>query len=630
MSLQNFRRFSNEQYGSAWLALFLLLVSITATVSAQELNGQINGTVVDPQGAVIPGASVTVTHTATNTVYKATATNRGLFTIPNVRLGLFTVVVEAQGFRRTTVQNVNVEVGGQAALRIELQVGATQEEITVTSESTQEIVNQTTAELSATVDERRVLELPLNGRNASHLLLMQAGVFFERTADGEGDKLIIHGQAHRSLSISLDGVDTQDNFNRASSIMLDQPLIQLTAENVQEFKVITGLGTAENGRGGAHISAVTRAGGNNFHGSLSWFHRNTVFNANEYFNNSAQPKVERPPLIRNQFAGRISGPIFKNKTFFFAGFEAIRESRGIPVLRTVYTAEARQGIFRYLDDIGTLGTTPEAVAANPARVRSVNLFTCGASIRTELNRDCVDSRFNAAFPATVDPTVAKIMALVPLPNNFDVGDGLNTGGFRFNAKSITGQDTPSFRLDHRFNDKHSFYGTFNYLDRRIDGDFINGREPTFPAVGPIGNRLTHSRSGSATLASTPTSTLVNEFRFGWTSGENAFLTIDPLGEPYTLDFNNITDPVHEPGGGNDVRTMRNFHARDTISWIRGSHQIKAGFEWRHKSANTYSLDEILPDLDFARGTNPPGFSEADLRRLSTGGAVTDIETVDLN
>ncbi len=609
---------------------FLLLLFLSVPVAAQELNGQMRGTVLDAQGAVIAGAQVTATHVATNTVYNATSTGSGAFTIPNVRLGLYNVTAEATGFRRTLVQNVSIETGQIADVKITLQVGATQDEVTVSAEAAQEILNQSNGELSTVVDEKRVLELPLNGRNASHLLLMQAGVYFERDADGQGDKLLIHGRSHRALSISLDGMDTQDNALRASSVMLDQPLIQLTAENVQEFKVITGLGTAENGRGGAHISAVTRAGGNQFHGAASWFHRNTVFNANEFFNNASNPKVERPPLLRNQFAARLSGPIFKNKTFFFVGFEGIRESRGIPVLRTVYTAEARQGIFRYLDNIGTLGTTPEAVAANPGLIRSVNLFTCGANIRTALNRDCVDSRFTTAFPSTVDPTVAKLMGLIPLPNNFDVGDGLNTAGFRFNAKSITGQDTPSVRLDHKFNDKHNFYGTFNYLDRRINGEHINGREPQFPAIGPIGDRVTHSRSFSGTLASTFTNALVNEFRFGLTSGENAFLVLDPLGLPLTLDFNNITDPAHEPGNGNDVRTMRNWTARDTLSWLRGNHQFKGGFEWRRKSSNAYSLDEILPDIDFGADDNNPGFTEPNLITLSTGGAVRDIATPDFN
>ena len=189
----------------------------------------------------------------------------------------------------------------------------------------------------------------------------------------------------------------------------------------------------------------------------------------------------------------------------------------MPVNRTVYTALARQGTFRYLNG---LRTTPENVAANPGLIRSVNLLQCDATVQTALTRFCVDSRFNAASVASVDPFIgSSVLGLIPLPNNFNIGDGLNTGGFRFNAPVLTRVDLPSFRLDHRFNDKHSFAGTFNYNDRDIQGDFINDREPVYPGQIPLGARLTHSRAYSAALTSTFSPTFVNELRFGLVGGE---------------------------------------------------------------------------------------------------------------
>lgn len=621
------------------IGLVAIMVMATGALVAQELAGGIEGTVMDTSKAVIPGASVTATHVATNTVYRATTTGVGRFTIPRVRLGRYTVVVEAPGFRRAVVTDVQVEVGGIADVNVTMEIGALAEELTVTAETTQEVINTVSAELAAVVSTQRVLELPLDGRNASHLILMQAGVYFERNPDGTGNKLIVHGQRHRALTITLDGIDTQDTYNRASSIMLDQPLIQLTAENVQEFRVVTGLGTAEFGRGGAHMMAVTKSGTNDIHGSAFWFHRNTILNANEFFNNSADPKVETPPLIRNQFGGSIGGPLLRDKTFFYFGIEGIRESKGIPVLKTVYTAEAKQGLFRYLDNIGTVGTTPEAVEANPGLVRTVNIFECSAAVVAALGRDCVDERFDNSFPSTVDPTIQSIMDLIPLPNNFDVGDGLNTGGFRFNAKSEVDQWTPSFRLDHRLSDTHSFYGSFNYLKRIITGDFVNNREPAFPAFGARGIRFTLSRMVSGTLVSTFRPTLVNEVRVGFTHGENSFLPpVYPQGFnfPFSMDFANISDPLTPPGWGQNGRRMTNFHLRDVVTWVKGKHQIRAGFEWRHKDVDIYSFFEVLPDLDFDDSDNEPDWSESDLERLArdpagnlvgTGG---DIETVDRN
>lgn len=619
-------------------ALATILFAAAPLLAQGELTGAIEGTVRDELKAVVPGASVTATHVATNTVYHATTSAVGRFVIPKVRLGRYTIAVEMTGFRRAIVEDVIVEVGGVADVNVTLQVGAVEEEIVVTAEAAQELINTVDAELASVVDDRRVLELPLDGRNASHLILLQAGVYFERTPTGEGNKLFVHGQRHRALNITLDGVDTQDNFNRASSIMLDQPLVALAAENVQEFRVISGLSSAEFSRGGSQVTAVTRGGTNNFHGSVFWFHRNTIFNANEFFNNSADPKVETPPLIRNQFGARIGGPIVRDKTFFYFGYQQTRESKGIPVNRLVYTREARQGIFRYLDN---LLTTPENVAANPGLIRSVNLLECGAAILAAIGQECVDDRFNLTHPL-VDPVASAVtrdpfifpsgtdlmFGVIPLPNNFDIGDGLNTGGFRFNSRSRTVEHLPAFRLDHRFSDKHTFYGTINYIDRNIAGDFINEREPVFPDLEPLGNRVTHSKSFTGALTSTFTPTFINEFRLGFlVHGENSFLVNQPFDTPYTLDLNTVTD-VYDPSNNNESRDNDTWHIRDTVSWVRGNHTIKAGMEWRHRWVHTYSFDEVnaFGEIDLDDNDFRPGFSESDLRNLSGG---TDVESPDM-
>jgi len=604
----------------------LLLVAGTAFGQA-DLTGRIQGVVEDPAQAVIPGASVTAAHLATGAVYRATTNAAGRFIIPGVRLGRYNVAVEFQGFRRALVQNVLVEVGATASVTVTLQIGAVAEEVVVTADTAQEILNTVDAEIATVVDEKRVLELPLDGRNASHLILMQAGVYFERTPTGEGQKFIAHGQRHGSTNITLDGVDTQDNLNRASSVMLDQPLQNLAAENVQEFKVGTGNTSTEYSRGGIQISAVTRAGGNDWHGSVFWFHRNDYFSANNFFNNATGEPV--PPLKRHQFGGRVGGPIIKDKTFFFFGYEQTREGKGIPVNRTVYTAEARQGLLRFLDN---LATTPENVAANPGLIRTVDLLACpgpGA---------CLDDRFTAASPyvssgrVTLDPFFSStVLPTIPLPNNFLIGDGLNTGGFRFNSTSDTRQHLPSFRLDHIFSDKHAFYATFNYTDREIAGDFINEREPIFPALGPLGSRLTHTRLFAGGFTSSFTPTLTNEARFGVVSGENAFIRHQPYDTPeFTMQFNEISDP-YNVGGGDSVRDNETWHLRDSVSWVKGKHQFKFGGEFRHRWLHNYTFFETHPfgELHFDDNDNSAGFSEADLIAAATGGPVTDIEADDM-
>jgi hypothetical protein len=156
---------------------FTVMIFLTLlTVAAQELSGQIKGTVADSNGAGIPRANITATHVETNSVYRATTSDDGAFTLPGVRLGRYTVAVEASSFRRTVIHDIKVELGGVAQLTVTLQVGPVQELVEITGGQAQEVINSTNAELGAVVDDRRVLELPLNGRNAAHLALLQAGV----------------------------------------------------------------------------------------------------------------------------------------------------------------------------------------------------------------------------------------------------------------------------------------------------------------------------------------------------------------------------------------------------------------------------------------------------------------------
>ena len=596
----------------------LATLLLTAGAYGQQLTGTLEGTVADQQRAVISNASVTAVHNETNARYKSDTNDAGRFRIPNARLGIYTVTTESQGFRRSIVTGVRVEVGSTSTLVIGLELGEIIIEVTVTAEAAQAVINTVDAELSTTVDNRRVLELPLNGRNAAELAMQQAGVYFERNADGQGDKFFVHGQRHRSIQISLDGIDTQDNYIKSSTIMIDQPLLVLAAENVREFKVVTGIASAEYSRGGAQISAVTRSGGNQFHGSLFAFNRNDAFSANDFFNNSSG--VDTQQLNRNQFGGRIGGPIRRDRTFFYLGYQQTRQVNDVSVNRTVYTAEARQGIFRYLN---RLPNTPANVAANSDSIHSVNLLECSPTVSAALERFCVDQRFNGVNRASLDPFISgTVFGAIPLPNNFDSGDGLNTGGFRFNAKSFTVEHLPSVRLDHRISDKHNFYATLNYVDREIRGDFINNRLPVYPSLDSLGDRVTHSKGFSAALTSTLTPTLVNEARFGFLGGENAFLINQPFDTPFTLDLETITDP-YDWDDNDEVRDNRTVHLRNVTSWVKGNHQLKFGVEWRERFVDRYDFDRVnaFGAIGFDDNDASDAFSTGDLDTLSDTGRI---------
>jgi hypothetical protein len=556
---------------------WFVILALAWPASAQELTGRIEGTVTDPQGAVIPGASVTATHVDTNTEYKTSTSAVGHFVVPNARLGRYRITVESAGFRRAVITGAVVEIGAVADVNVKLELGEITEEITVAADITQEIVNTVDAQLGTTVDNRQVLELPLNGRNAAELVFLQAGTYYETDPDGQGDKLFIHGQRHRSINFSLDGIDTQDNLNRASSVMVNGGLLAMTAENVQEFRVATGVSSAEFGRGGSQVTAVTRAGSNNWHGSLFWFHRNTVFDANDFFNNVAGQ--ERPPLLRHQFGGRVGGPIWRDRAFFFFGYQQTREKRGIPVHRVVWSDMARQGIYQWCD----------ATVTTSCVLRSADLFTIVPT-------------------ATIDPFINNnILANMPR-SNVAGGDGLNTLGYRFNSEVLTYEHLPSFRFDYKLSNKHQFYGTWNYTDRNIVGDFINGREPIWDTLGPLGDRVTHTNSFGGALNSAFTPTMVNEFRVGRVGGENAFTRHQPFGVPFVLDFDDITDPYSIDGGhGGSFRDNVTLHIRDSFTWVKGRHQFKFGGEWRHRSVENFSFAEADPlgEIDFNDSDAPP-------------------------
>jgi len=618
-----------------FFAVIIVLLVPSLALAQAEVAGRITGVVQDPVGAVVPGAAVTATHLGTNTVYTATTNAAGRFTISGVRLGRYDLTVESSGFRRAVITGVHVEVGGTASVTIGLQLGAVTEEVVVTADDAQRIINTMDAELSTVVDDKRVLELPLNGRNATELALLQAGVDYETTSTGEGTKFFIHGQRHRSINITLDGLDTQDNFNRASSIMINQPLIAISSENVQEFKVATGNTSAEYSRGGAQISAVTRAGGNEWHGSLFYFHRNDALSANDFFNNTVGQ--ETPKRIRHQFGGRIGGPIVKDKTFFFFGYQQTRDTRGIPVNRIVWTDMARQGVFRFLDGAET---NPVNVDSGLFPVVSIDLLRCDPA--ADPGAECLDDRWAIADPIvapdaafgydriTLDPLVAQIIGAMPLPNDDTRGDGLNTQGFRFNSVSKNFEHLPSFRLDHAFSPKHNFYGTVNYTDRNIVGDFINEREIIWPGLDPLGNRTTLSKAFGLGLTSTFTPTLVNEARAGVTIGENAFPRNQPFDTPFTLDFDDISDPYDEGGASGTARDNETWHVRDTMSWVRGKHQFKFGGEFRHRYVDNQNFlgTEEFGEIDFNDSDFDPGWTEGNILGLTGAGDMTSDEVND--
>src|SRR6266850_2003209 len=326
------------------LGTLTLFVICVLTAVAQTGTSNITGTVRDTQGAVVPGATVTAKNDATGVTSTQTTNDAGLYAFAALPVGNYTITVEKQGFKTLQKTHNALEVGTPLTADAALEVGSVSETVTVTGGAEQ--LQTANATLGNVVEQKAIETLPLNGRNPLTLLLLEPGVV-QRSFGGAGSGVHVNGARDRAYNVTIDGIEANESSvpNPVSN------LYRINPDNVQEFKVTTNNATAEEGRNsGASISIATRSGTSEFHGTGFFFLRNEALNSNEWYAN-AQKNLK--PLIRmDQYGFEGSGPIKKNKTFFFGSYgynrvdftQPIDQTFGFP---TVYTAEARSGIFRY-------------------------------------------------------------------------------------------------------------------------------------------------------------------------------------------------------------------------------------------------------------------------------------------
>ncbi|MCS6806338.1 MAG: carboxypeptidase-like regulatory domain-containing protein [Acidobacteriota bacterium] len=567
---------------------------ITSAVAiAQSGTGQIVGNVTDQSGAVIPGATVTATRQQAGSITTQTD-NNGNYLFVNLIPGKYSVTIEAPNFKKVTLTDILVEVGSVVTRDVVLEPGEITDEIVVTAADQPAIEIGKGPSVGDVVDARRVLDLPLNGRNPLDLIQIQSGVVYNN----------VSGTRTTSNNIRVDGIQAQDNFIQEN---INTSFIATTADDVAEFRVTTSPVDAEFGRGGgAQVDVVTRSGTNEFHGAVWEFHRNTVFNANTFFNNAIPRRADgsevapRDVLLRNQYGFRLGGPIFKNKTFFFGLYEGFRESTGTSITRTVLTATARRGIFRYFPNVpnGNITSVAPTVdnVGNPvapagltlADLKQVNLFT-------------LDPRRATADRSGI---MQRLIDATPLPNDFSVGDGLNTAGFTFFSPRRTKRDQFTIRIDHSFNDKHQLYGIYRHQEETNFGAIFF---QTFPGLGQ--DRLPFEpQSFSGTLVSSLSPTLVNEFRFGLQYAPVGFFPPEEGGLaavggklptlqnfPISLGTASFSNPINN--FEEQYRVAPLFQYTDTLTWTRGDHEFKWGAEIRFIRANSTDTFGVRPSVD---------------------------------
>src|SRR6185503_5823635 len=372
------------------VVLALLALVVPRTVLAQVDRATLTGTVKDSGGAIIPGATVSITNVATNVASQQQTTETGSYLFVNLIPGQYRIDVELSGFKKTS-QLVTLEVGQRARVDAALEVGSFSETVKVT-ESTQ-LINSNDATLGGVVTQMEVANLPLAIRNWDDLLALVPGVQGDRyteqgggTSFGRTGGINVHGARSLQNNFLLDGVDNNSISENVQE--LTTQVSRPSVDAIQEFKVVTSPYSAEYGRSpGAAISVSTKSGTNDFHGTLYDFFRNESMDKIDFISNraaalSGTPAI-KPANDQNQFGGNVGGPIAKDKAFFFVDYEGTRITRGVTRLTRVPTAEDRAGVF-------------------PAGVR--------------------DPQTGQPFPGNSipasrwDPYAASILSLIPQPN----------------------------------------------------------------------------------------------------------------------------------------------------------------------------------------------------------------------
>lgn len=534
--------------------LILAAIIVAAVTLAQVSTSRLEGTVQDATGAVVPSASVVVVNNKTQVRLETSTGAQGQFIFPSLPPGEYTLTVEAAGFSKAVRSGLVMNVSNTVTEVITLEVGSVNDSVVVEASAVR--VQTADAQVARAITLRDIDVLPQLGRGPIALAIFTTGVQID-PSDTTFSR--VNGTRQGSNNTTLDGIDVND-------VVVPRLGLAMTPNNtdtVEEFRMVTNGGKAEYGRSaGAQVELITRSGTNNFHGAAYDYLRNTKLNAGNFF--SKQSGAAPPKYIRNIFGGRFEGPILKDRTFFMGNYEGGRTRQELVRNRTVLTPEAKQGLFRW--------KTP-----NTSNVQSFDIAK------------------NDPRGIGIDPAVKKILKLLPDPNNTDIGDGLNTAGFRFNNPNNSFNDQFTIKVDHNLWAGHRTFFRWSWM-RTYSGDGLNGADAPYPGLpqGTQGGRRWGWAGGSDWVINPTT---VNEFRVGFQKNTSAFLRPGRLPEPMMVS-NSWTDPLAT--GYAQGRTPNFYEFTDNLTKIKSKHNFKMGAQLRFTTQWGYRDDYIWPNVYFSR------------------------------
>jgi hypothetical protein len=552
------------------LVALALAMSSSVRVYAQVSGATMTGVVSDASGAVIPNAIVSIKNVATGETRALTTDSAGFYTAPNLLPGSYEITATAPGFSTAVRSGVTLTVGAQQLLNISMQVGQVSQKVEVTGEAP--TVQLATSVISGTVSQTTVVELPLNGRDWTSLATLQPGVESvgsiqantgggDRSRRGYGVQLAISGARPQENNYRIDGISVNDYTNGGPGSIEGSTL---GVDAVQEFSVLTSNYSTEYGRtSGGVVNAITKSGTNQFRGDAYEFLRNSALDARNFFDPARIPEFRR-----NQFGASVGGPIWKDHTFFFMDYEGLRQNQGISTQVFVPSQAVRNGILCSIPQPGVCSTQRVTGAFNPD-------------------------------PATgIDKAVLPFLGLWAVPNGGLVGNG-DTGIYQFVGAHNTSENFGTVRVDHRFSDKDSVFGTYQY-------DSATAMQPD-PADDVLAGRTTGRVYVAIEETHIFSPQLVNSARFGLNRSDLVNLggkAINPLaGNPALGESPGADNPqVDVPGltsippGANQIEILKDFQnsfqGYDDVFLTKGIHSLKFGFAVERIQYNAFDFGPV--------------------------------------
>jgi hypothetical protein len=546
-----------------------------APVAAQSFTATIRGTVRDQSGAVVPGANITVQNT--NKGWTRTTVTNGLgdYVITQLPADTYSITAQLTGFKTEVREAVVLQVGQEGRIDFTLAVGGLEEKVVITAGAP--LVQSENAMVGNVIDEQKIKEMPLNGREFWQLARIAPNVFEPPQGSTLGFRggFNVAGNPEVNNYFILDGIDNNDETTA-------QPTHRPSVDGIREFKVLTGLYSAEYGRqSGGQIVITTKSGTNEFHGTAFEFLRNDNLDARNFFLRGAKPELKR-----NQFGGSGGGPIFKDKTFFFLTYEGLRLSESVATLRTVPTEKMRRGDLSEIS-----GTIRDPQTGQPFP-----------------NKLIPDAR--------IHKTSRTLLQFWPLPNQPGIANN-----FAFNGARTQNQNQWSARIDHRLSNSNNLFGSYQFMQRR-------NFEPSNPLCGnrglPLFSCTEPERTQHIALVDTHVFSprLINEFRVGYNRlRTNRFQddlslgnVVQKLGLPQggtgglagpeffntgvpqvgVTGFATIGGPTNLPQG----RRANTYHLADSVTYTSGSHTFKGGADYKRFLFNSFFTQFGRGDFQF--------------------------------